>query len=495
MFKEPDPDFYQLVETEEFLPPIGLLTICGGLFLSSTFIGAIALAAFTKYPVTVKAAASIRPDGELRVVQAAIEGTVKSIEVKPNQAVKAGDTIAYLDDSRSQTKKNQLQANIEESQQQLTQIAAQISATDRQIAAESERINRTIAGSQADLNRTQRDYQDQQITSKAQVAEAEANLRQATQELQKIETDLNSALANLTSAEKGFQAAKVKRDRYLPLMKSGAISQLQFEEAQLAAEQEEQTVVARKAAVEGEKRAVDRQKQAVAAEMAKLEAAKSALNPSDAVVASARETIAREKAAGEVALARSKQERQQLIQRQVEFENKLNRDRQEMEQLTKELTYTALRSPVSGIIYKLNLRNTSQVVRPGETVAEVSPTQAPLAISARVASGDISKVQTGQKVQMRVSACPYPDYGTLNGTVSAISPDTAPPDGAQTNTQSLPQSGGFYQVKIAPDTLKLNAGRGECAIVTGMEGTADIIAKNESVLTFVLRKARLLTDL
>jgi multidrug efflux pump subunit AcrA (membrane-fusion protein) len=166
-----------------------------------------------------------------------------------------------------------------------------------------------------------------------------------------------------------------------------------------------------------------------------------------------------------------------------------------MEQLTKELTYTALRSPVSGIIYKLNLRNTSQVVRPGETVAEVSPTQAPLAISARVASGDISKVQTGQKVQMRVSACPYPDYGTLNGTVSAISPDTAPPDGAQTNTQSLPQSGGFYQVKIAPDTLKLNAGRGECAIVTGMEGTADIIAKNESVLTFVLRKARLLTDL
>ncbi|MGL5061655.1 MAG: biotin/lipoyl-binding protein, partial [Microcoleus sp.] len=300
MFKEPDPDFYQLVETEEFLPPIGLLTIGGGLFLSCTFIGAIALAAFTKYPVTVKAAASIRPDGELRIVQAAIEGTVKSIEVKPNQAVKAGETIAYLDDSRSQTKKNQLQANIEESQQQLTQIAAQISATDRQISAENERINRTIAGSQADLNRTQRDYQDQQITSKAQVAEAEANLRQATQELQKIETDLNSALANLTSAKKGFQAAKVKRDRYLPLMKSGAISQLQFEEAQLAAEQEEQAVVARKAAVEGEKRAVDRQKQAVAAEMAKLESAKSALNPSDAVVASARETIAREKAAGEV---------------------------------------------------------------------------------------------------------------------------------------------------------------------------------------------------
>jgi multidrug efflux pump subunit AcrA (membrane-fusion protein) len=496
MFKQPHADFYQIVETEEFLPPIGLWTICGGLFLSSTLIGAIALAAFTQYPITVKAAATIRPDGELRVVQAAIEGTVKSIEVKPNQAVKAGDTIAYLDDSRSQTKKNQLQASLEESQQQITQITSQISAYDRQIIAENERVNRTVAGTQADLNRTQRDYQNQEITSKAQVAEAEANLRQASQELQKNDANLKSALANLKSAETGLRAAKVKRDRYLPLMKSGAISQLQFEEAQLAAEQEEQTVIARQAAVQGEKHAVDRQKQAVVAEMAKLEAAKSALNPSDAVVASARETIAREKAAGEVALARSKQERQQLIQRQVELENKLNRDRQEMQQLTKELKYTALRSPASGIIQKLNLRNISQVVRPGETVAEVSPTQAPLVISVRVASGDISKVQKGQKVQMRVSACPYPDYGTLNGTVSAISPDAiAQTDAAQTNSQSLSPAGGFYQVKIEPEILKLNAGRGGCEIVMGMEGTVDIIAKNESVLTFILRKARLLTDL
>ena len=33
------------------------------------------------------------------------------------------------------------------------------------------------------------------------------------------------------------------------------------------------------------------------------------------------------------------------------------------------------------------------------------------------------------------------------------------------------------------------------ALQSGMEIQADIIAKNETVLTFILRKARLLTDL
>jgi multidrug efflux pump subunit AcrA (membrane-fusion protein) len=496
MFKEPHPDFYQAVESDEFLPPIGLWTILGGLFLSGTFMGAIAIAAFTKYPITVKVAATIRPDGELRIVQAAVEGTVRSIQVKQNQAIKAGDVVADLDDSRSQTQKRQLQANLEESQQQLIQIRDQLNSTDSQIAAETNRINRTVAGTEAELNRTQRDYQDLQITSQSQVSEAEANLKQADKELQKSQADLKSALANLKSAEAGFRAAKIKRDRYQPLAQSGAISQLQFEEAQLATEQQEQAVEAQKATVEGEKRAVDRQKQAVAAAAAKLQGVSSALNPSDAVVAVAREKIAQEKAAGEATLARSKQERQQLIQRQVEFENKLNRDRQEIQQLDRELKQTALRSPVSGIIQKLNLRNISQVVRSGEIVAEISPTQAPLTISAKVAAGDINKVRTGQTVQMRVSACPYPDYGTLNGIVSAISPDAiAQTDTSQSSLQNLKSAGGFYEVKIQPETLKLSDDKGECAIVIGMEGTADIIAKNESILTFILRKARLMTDL
>ncbi len=64
--------------------------------------------------MTVKGQAVVRPSGELRIVQAATEGQVMQIYVKENQVVKTGDAIALIDDSRLQTKKSQLQSNIQQ---------------------------------------------------------------------------------------------------------------------------------------------------------------------------------------------------------------------------------------------------------------------------------------------------------------------------------------------------------------------------------------------
>ena len=91
---------------------------------------------------------------------------------------------------------------------------------------------------------------------------------------------------------------------------------------------------------------------------------------------------------------------------------------------------------------------------------------------------------------MRVSACPYPDFGTLPGTVTAISPDAIAPE-----TQDQNAAAGNFQVTIAPESLKLTAPGRECIIQSGMEGRTDIISREETVLTFILRKASLLTDL
>ncbi len=62
-------------------------------------------------------------------------------------------------------------------------------------------------------------------------------------------------------------------------------------------------------------------------------------------------------------------------------------------------------------------------MRAGEEVLQIVPTDVPQVLKAAVASEDQSKLKIGQKVQMRVSVCPYPDYGTLNGEVQTISPD------------------------------------------------------------------------
>ena len=150
-------------------------------------------------------------------------------------------------------------------------------------------------------------------------------------------------------------------------------------------------------------------------------------------------------------------------------------------------------APISGTIQALSLRNNLQVVQPGNQLAQIIPTGTPLNIKAFVAISDISNVKIGQTVQMRVSACPYTDYGVAAGTVSEISADAKSTD---KNATQQPQTAAnaVYEVTIKPASLSLSRGRNKCMIRSGMDGRTDIISKEETVWQFMLKKARLLVS-
>ncbi|MEH2356585.1 HlyD family efflux transporter periplasmic adaptor subunit, partial [Nostoc sp.] len=480
---------------EDFLPPIGKWTTIGGLILIATFVAGVTLASILKYKTTVKVAATIRPAGELRLVQAATEGIIKDILVKGNQQVKQGDIIAILDGSRLQTKKSQLLGNIQQTTVQSTQITAQISALDRQIQAENEQTNRATSAAQAELQRTQMDYRNSEISTSTEVEELVANLKLVQDDLETAKAELKSAQASSLATQASFKAAIVKRDRYKPIVKSGALSQDAYEEVTLAVQQQQQAFLSQLAIVEAHKQTVEKQQRAVEAAQARLKKAKTTLN-SIAGVAIARERIAQEKARGEATLSRLQQEREQLIQRRTELENQLNSYQKELKQIEIELQNIIIRASASGTIAQLNLRNVSQVISSGQMIAQIAPSEAPLEIKADIPAEEISKIRLGQKVYMRVSACPYPDYGSLQGTVNSISPDAIEP---QSNFNSSNSSLGMrgisqaasYKVNIKPENYVLKIVGKECAIQLGMEGSADIISKEETVLQFILRKARL----
>jgi multidrug efflux pump subunit AcrA (membrane-fusion protein) len=248
--------------------------------------------------------------------------------------------------------------------------------------------------------------------------------------------------------------------------------------------------------------ATKQQEQAVYAAEAKKQRAKAALNPSHAEVEIATERIAQEKAAGESNKAALDKELQGIIKQRIEVEKQLERDRRELKQVEIELNHTTITATADGIISQINLRNPGQTVRPGEEVLQIVPSYAKQIVKAVVASEDKSKLKIGQQVQMRVSACPYPDYGTLNGKVEAISPDAMTPptngtNGSTPHPNTTPKAavpGAFYQVTIEPESLVLGKGKNLCHIQLGMEGRVDIISREETVLQFFLRKARLITD-
>ncbi|MCY7382913.1 MAG: HlyD family secretion protein [Microcoleus sp. CAN_BIN18] len=494
--------FLPTAKSTDFLPPINRWIAVGGL-LQITAVGiAFTLAAAIKYDVTVRAPANVRPAGEVRIVQAALSGTVESIKVKENQVVKQGSAIAILDDSALQTQKSKLQLNIGQLKLQLAQVAAQIRALDTQKMAEIDRKNSAVTSAGSELIRRQRDYQDRQQNSTAEVEEARANLRLAQKELQKARADFQSSQANLKSSEAALIAANSKWNRYKPLEETGALAQDQLDEAELAVKQQEQAVAAQKGAIEAQKQTIERQQQAIEVAKARLERAKTALNPSTAEIAIASERIAQEKAAGESTIATLNREREALIQQQIEIGQQFDRDRKELQQVETELKKTVIRATADGTILKLELRNSGQVVNSTEAIAQIAPTNAPAIIIARVAAQDIGKVQICQqkkvadcpqgKVQLRISAYPYPDYGTLKAAVRAIAPDTTTAISQPANTSSETP---HYQVTIEPENTYLLKDNIRYPIQPGMEVTADIISQEETVLTFILRKARLIADL
>ncbi len=449
MLSDPKPELLRILKSDELLPAIGLWTWLGGFAMISGCSLLVLLTATTRYNQTVRASAVIRPSGETRLVQAAEEGRIRSIEVVENQAVKQGDVIAYLEDSRLQTQRNQLQEKIWQGQQQLTEVDRQIQSFNAQIVAESSYLERTINATEADLSRNLRDYQDRQVVTQTELQEAEANLK----------------------------LAKDERDRYQMAVEAGIVSRLQY----------------------GEK------EQAVAIAEARLQRAKATVNPNDANVITATERIAQERAKGESMLANLRREQQALQQRRIELLSQISQDQKDLRQTEIDLKKTVLRAPIAGKILKLELRNPDQVVRPGETVAQISPDQNALVVKAFVPAEDIAKVASGQLAHLRVSAYPYPDYGVLEGRVQAISSDSlSPPTNKGSSDipslKNMDSGNRVYEITIQPKNpyfmgKKHELPKNRDAIRAGMEGTVDIVTKEDTILKFILRKVRILTDL
>jgi multidrug efflux pump subunit AcrA (membrane-fusion protein) len=488
LLKNPHPDSILIQQDDEFLPPVSGWTIFGGIFLITTVVTAFTVSAFTPLPVTVKATAMVRPIGEVKLVQALTEGTVNKIDVKENQTVTKGQSLVTLDASRFSTRKTQLHWSLRQNLQQMQQISAQLKNLNLQISAEQERINRVIAAADTDYLRLQKEYNERSSTVKAQADEAKANVQVAEEEWKKAQSDLNAAQASLRASQSALRIAQEKRSRYQNVGQS-ALGKNLLEEAQLAVEQQQEAVAERTALLQSQNQTIVRYSKAVESAKARLRAVLATLNPSDGMVKIAQEKIAQEKASGTANLARLNQDKNSLLQRQSELKKQFWSDRQEFWQTEREINKTIVSAPISGVVLKLNLRNTNQTVRTGEEIAQIAPINTPLVIQARVATQDIGKVKVGQLSQMRVSAYPYPDYGILKGEVIAISPDAITPQSTG-NNPVIP----YYEVTIKPDNLYLKDDP-KNALQSGMEMQADIIAKNETVLRFILRKARLLTDL
>ena len=435
-----NPAMLHVATPDEFFPQVSSWSRIGGTILVIAFVAMLLLSSVLRYKVTVKAQAAIRPAGELRIVQAQVEGPILNILVTQDQRIDEGSAIAFIDDSHLRTEQSKLQTALDNTSLQVAQLQAQLDALDRQVGAEQDLLQRRQSTAQAQLRLKEREREQLVATTAADVREAQAKVDLAREEM----------------------------SRYTTLAEQGIVSDLELRERQAKLSSAE-------------------------AQLTRVEAA---LNPSDAEIEIASENIVQQRARGEATLAMLLRERQQLLQRISENQTSFQNYEEDLRQIAADISRAVIRAPVSGVIQEFTLRNKGQVVQEGELVARIALADNALEVKAFVAIQDIGDVAVGQSVFMRVSACPYPDYGTLQATVTAISADAITSQDAGRMVERGARLGSMtgYGVTARPEVLVLEDAGRSCKIQTGMEGRADIVSKEETVLQFLLRKARLITD-
>jgi HlyD family secretion protein len=85
---------------------------------------------------------------------------------------------------------------------------------------------------------------------------------------------------------------------------------------------------------------------------------------------------------------------------------------------------TELRAPVDGVVLELAERSEGSVMREAETLLTLVPANAELTLEANIPSRDIGYVKVGEAVRVKLEAYPFQRFGTLDGAVEIVSPDS-----------------------------------------------------------------------
>ena len=164
---------------------------------------------------------------------------------------------------------------------------------------------------------------------------------------------------------------------------------------------------------------------------------------------------------------------------------KVREDLSSQEQVLRErsslLAHTELRAPREGIVKSIRVNTIGGVLRAGESVMELLPTDGELIAEVKVAPADIGFLRVGLPATLKIDAFDYSIYGSLTGEVIYISSDTL---SEETRNGAVP----YYRINVRigkPDAKNPRAR--EIKITPGMTASVDIRSASRSVLNYLLK--------
>ncbi|MEN8136390.1 MAG: HlyD family type I secretion periplasmic adaptor subunit [Thermodesulfobacteriota bacterium] len=375
--------------------------------------------------IIVRTEGQIIPAGKSQIVQHLEGGIVRKILVQEGQVVTAEQPLMELSDVENRSNLEQEQSRLDALRGREARLLAELNGHD------------TI-GFPKELN----DPDVIQVETAAWQARR-AQLAEEVQVLQALSLQKKSELTEINSKQKNLLKelvlAKKKHHVIEGLRKNNAASELEVLDSEM-----------------------------------RIQRLKSQ-------IAEATDTVPRLQAAQSEAESRVKEATARF---RAEASAALTQVREELEELSRgmgtsvdRLARNIVRSPVAGLINKLNITTIGAVVRPSEILLEITPSDQRIVIQTRSNPDDRAHLRRGLLARVRVGAYDYSTYGTFAGHVTGVSADTLTDE----------RGNRYYRVNVEVDvsTLILRA-RQPGVLMPGMAASADIAVGKRTILSYIL---------
>jgi len=136
---------------------------------------------------------------------------------------------------------------------------------------------------------------------------------------------------------------------------------------------------------------------------------------------------------------------------------------------------TSVRSPVDGVINRLNYVTADAYVSTGDVLLEIVPTGSDLIVETRINPKDIAEIVIGQDVKISLTAYDPSKYGRIDGRVASVSAD------ALSDNQTGEQ---YYLVDVSIDGELYEDDGSAVTVLPGMVASIDVLSGKRTVLDY-----------
>ncbi len=431
-------------------------------------VAALVAAFVIKVDEAISASGKLEPQGEVQVVQAPVGGVVEEVLVKEGEQVEQGQVVAVLDETAT---KAQIESNQEITQRlnaENNYYRAQLSGAVDAVAPSGVAADLIQRGrDRAELVATNRLYQAQMSgntenlsanqVDRLETAESRLNSQQRINSLQtdQYREQLNKTREQLNNAKSQLATNTEIANRLNILTEQGAVAELSYL-------QQVQEVNNSQTEVNTLQQEIDRLNFQIS--QGQQEVSRTAFE--------SRETLQDRISVNEQKIAEIDS---QITQRILENDRQLSELNSQLAQLKQSVKYQALTAPVSGTVFNLKANQAGYVANSTEPMMEIVP-EDDLIARVFIPSKDIGFIKVGQKVDVRIDAYSFSEFGDMEGTVTAISTDALPPDEIY-QYYHIPAEITLERQQFVVDDVPL-------AIRSGMSLNANIKLRKRRVITF-----------